>query len=49
MNRQSVKALLALVLAVAGAVSALPARADDTNPDYVFPGIGTLVIRWLLG
>ena len=47
MNKTTMRALALIAMMTVGAVQAAAARTAGVPPDYISPGIGTLVAIWL--
>jgi len=47
MNKTTIKVLALLLMLTVGAMQAAMARTTGVPPDYISPGIGTLIVGWL--
>ena len=47
MNKTTMKVLAVLLVLTMGAMQAATAQTTGVHPDYISPGIGTLLLSWL--
>ena len=47
MNAKTMKVLVMVLMLTVGAAQAAVARTTGVTPDYISPGIGTLIVAWL--